>query len=405
MRILKNYKDSLLLLLAMLIGGIAGWLIGPSISVVQPIATMFLNLMFCIAVPMVFVSIVAAIANLKSGKEAGTLLSWTAFYFVITIVIAAIVFTFYFGFLDAAKGATLANDAIAEQMQDVKIDILGQLTVSDFKDLWSVRQLLAVVVFAMITGFAMRALGETAEPVLKIFNSLNAIISKFINMLMKFAPIGLGCYFAVFIGTNGSDTAGPMLRISIATWVGTFVYLAIAHTIYAFIAGGTQGIKTYWLNMVGPFLTALGTASGAASVPANIDAANKAGMDERVSSIVMPLGCNLHKEGTAIMVAMTVSFECALLGQNFFSPQILGTCILMSIVYPFVAGAIPGGGPFLLFSVFGWPMETFAAVMALHTITDAPTTTINVVGDLVAGMLIEKKVKKAEQKAEQKESK
>ena len=94
------------------------------------------------------------------------------------------------------------------------------------------------------------------------------------------------------------------------------------------------------------------------------------------------------------MVAMTVSFECALLGQNFFNPQIFGTCILMSIIYPFVAGAIPSGAPFLLFSVFGWPMETFAAVMALHTITDAPTTTVNVVGDLTAGLLIEKQMKK-----------
>ncbi|MDO5350810.1 MAG: dicarboxylate/amino acid:cation symporter [Lachnospiraceae bacterium] len=395
MKVLKNYKESLLLLGGMLIGGIVGWIAGPSINVVKPLADMFLHLMFCIAVPMVFVSVVCSIANLKDGKEAGTLLSWTAFFFVITIVIAAIVFTFYFGFLDAAKGAVLANNAAAEEMQEIQIDILGQLTVSDFKDLWSIKQLLAVVVFALITGFSMRSLGQTAEPVRKVFNSLNAVISKFISTIMKFAPIGLGCYFAVFIGSNGSDTAGPMMKLSIVTWVGSFVYLAIAHTIYAFLADGTRGIKTFWTAMIGPFLTALGTCSGAASVPANVEAAKKAGIDDKISSIVMPLGCNLHKEGTAIMVAMTVSFECALLGQSYFDPEILGTCILMSIIYPFVAGAIPSGGPFLLFSVFGWPMETFAAVMALHTITDAPTTTINVVGDLAAGMLIEKQVKKA----------
>lgn len=395
MKILKNYRESLLLLGGMLIGGIAGWIAGPAIQVVKPLADMFLHLMFCIAVPMVFVSIVCSIANLKDGKEAGKLLSWTAFFFVVTIAIAAVVFTFVYGFLDAAKGAALAGDIVAEEMQEIQIDILGQLTVSDFKDLWSVKQLLAVVVFALLTGFSMRSLGQAAEPVLKVFNSLNAVISKFINMIMKFAPIGLGCYFAVFIGTNGSDTAGPMMKIAMVTWIGAFVYLAIAHTIYAFMANGTAGIKTFWTSMIGPFLTALGTCSGAASVPANVEAAKKAGIDDNVSSIVMPLGCNLHKEGTAIMVAMTVSFECALLGLNYFDPQILLTCILMSIIYPFVAGAIPNGGPFLLFSVFGWPMETFAAVMALHTITDAPTTTINVVGDLAAGMLIEKQLKRS----------
>ena len=401
MKILKNYKESLLLLGGMLIGGIVGWIAGPAISIVKPLADMFLHLMFCIAVPMVFVSIVCSIANLKNGKEAGTLLSWTAIYFIITIAIAAIIFTFYFGFLDAAKGATLASDAVAEEMQEVKIDFLGQLTVGDFKDLWSVRQLLAVVVFALLTGFSMRSLGQAAEPALRVFNSLNAIISRFISLVMKFAPIGLGCYFAVFIGTNSSDIAGPMMKISLATWFGSFVYLAAAHTIYAFLAGGSKGIRLFWRSMAGPFLTALGTCSGAASVPANVEASKKAEIDDKVASIVMPLGCNLHKEGTAIMVAMTVSFECALLGLNFFSPQILGTCILMSIIYPFVAGAIPSGSPFLLFSVFGWPMETFAAVMALHTITDAPTTTINVVGDLAAGMLIEKQVKKAEAKEKQ----
>lgn len=398
MKILKNYKDSLLLLLGMLAGGIAGWLIGPDIKVIEPIATAFLNLLFCVVVPLVFVSIVCSIANLKSGKEAGTLLFWTAVFFVVTIVIAAVVFTIYFGVIDAAKGAALSADAIAEEMKEVQIDLIGQLTVSDFKDLWSVQNLLAVVVFALITGFSLRGLGEKGEALLKIVNSLNDLIAKIISSIMKFAPIGLGCYFAVFIGTSGGNAAGPIMRIGAATWIGTFVYMAAAHTIYAFAADGKKGIATYWKCMIAPFLTALGTCSGAASVPANVEAAKKAEMDEDVASIVMPLGCNLHKEGTAIMVAMTVSFECAMLGQNFFSPEILGTCILMGIVYPFVAGAIPGGGPFLLFSVFGWPMETFAAVMALHTITDAPTTAINVVGDLSSGMLIQKMVAKAKKK-------
>lgn len=395
MKVLKNYKDSLLLLLGMLAGGIAGWLIGPEIAVIEPIASTFLNLLFCVVVPLVFVSIVCSIANLKSGKEAGTLLSWTAVFFVATIIIAAIAFTIYFGVIDAAKGAALPADAIAEEMKEVKIDIIGQLTVSDFKDLWSVQKLLAVVVFALIAGFSLRGLGENGEPLLKIINCLNALIAKFIGSIMKFAPIGLGCYFAVFMGTSGGNTAGPLMRIGIATWIGTLVYMAIAHSIYAFIADGRKGIATYWKCMIAPFLTALGTCSGAASVPVNVEAAKKAEIDEDVASIVMPLGCNLHKEGTAIMVAMTVSFECAMLGQDFFSPQILGTCILMAAVYPFVAGAIPGGGPFLLFSVFGWPMETFAAVMALHTITDAPTTAINVVGDLSSGMLIQKMVAKS----------
>lgn len=398
MNVLKNYKESLMLLGGMLVGGIAGWLIGPGISVVSPIATMFLNLLFCIAVPMVFVSIVVSIANLKSGKEAGTLLSWTAVFFIGTIVIAAVVFTLYFGLLDAAKGATLPADAVAEEMQEVKIDLLGQLTVSDFKDLWSVQKLLAVVVFALLTGFSLRSIGEKGKPLLNVVNSLNKVITKFINTIMKFAPIGLGCYFAVFMGTSGGNTAGPLMKIGVATWIGTFIYLAISHTVYAFFADGRRGVQTYWKAMVAPFLTSLGTCSGAASVPVNISAGEKAGLDDKVASIVMPLGCNLHKEGTAIMTAMTVSFECAMLGLDFFSPQIFLTCILMSVVYPFVAGAIPGGAPFLLFSVFGWPMETFAAVMALHTITDAPTTTINVVGDLSSGMMIQKFVRRSEQR-------
>ena len=394
MKVLKNYKDSLLLLLGMLVGGVAGVVIGPGIAVLEPIASTFLNLLFCIVVPLVFVSIVCSIANLQNGKEARKLLSWTAICFVVTVVIAAVVFTFYFGVLDAAKGAALPADAIAEEMKEVKIDILGQLTVSDFKDLWSVQNLLAVVVFALITGFSLRGLGEKGEPLLKIANCVNDLIAKFINSIMKFAPIGLGCYFAIFMGTSGGNAAGPLMKIAVVTWVGSLVYMAIAHSIYAFIANGSKGVATYWKCMIAPFLTALGTCSGAASVPVNVEAAQRAKLDEDVASIVMPLGCNLHKEGAAIMTAMTVSFECAMLGLNFFSPQIFGTCILMSIVYPFVARAIPAGGPFLLISVFGWPMETFAAVMALHTITDAPTTAVNVVGDLSCGMLIQKMVGK-----------
>lgn len=394
MKILENYKSSLLLLGGMLLGGIAGYILGPKVEIIKPVATLFLNLLFCIAVPMVFISVTASIANLHNGKEAGSLLGWTFIFFIGSIIVASILFTFIFGFLDAAKGATLPSEIISAATQDIKIDILGQLTVSDFWQLWSIQKLLAIVVFALICGFSLRTIGDKGKILLEVVNSLNEMITKFINTIMKFAPIGLGAYFAVFIGTSGGGTAGPMMKIAAATWISSFIYIIVIHSFYSFLANGINGIKSFWKSMITPFLTALGTCSGAASVPVNIEAAKIAKIDDKVASIVMPLGCNLHKEGTAIMVAMTVSFECAMLGLDFFTPQILGTCILMGIIYPFVAGAIPTGAPFLLFSVFGWPMETFAAVMALHTITDAPTTTVNVVSNLSIGQLVEKMLKK-----------
>jgi len=322
--------------------------------------------------------------------------------FLVTQLIASIMAGGIIGALEPAKGITLTQTGEDVEITAVSFNILAQLTVGDFVNLWSRSNLLALVVFAVLTGFGIRAAGEAAAPIRKIINSANAVVVKMVSIIMELAPVCLGCYVAATIGQYGSDITGPMGKMVLVTFIYSIIYFIVVQSIYSFIGGGAAGLKRYWTSIAGPALTALGTCSSAAAIPANVEAAKKAGISEDVSSLVMPMGCNLHKEGACLIVVITISLECSLLGWNIFDPGIFMMMIAAAMLGSMITGAIPSGGNviiMLVVSMFGFPAEHVPLIILLHTLVDAPTTTLNVVGDLSSAQIIDNIVRKINKKA------
>lgn len=392
MKFLKNYKFSLILLLSMILGSILGIIMGDKAKIFTPIADLFLNLLYCVVVPMIFVSLVSSIANMSDLKKLKKVLSVMMIVFIATEIIATLYMIVVCIFIDPAKGAHISMGSTTIDMS-TKTNVLSIFTVDDFSLLWSRKNIMALIVFSILFGVSTVAVGEQGKPVVKFFNSLTEVVMKMVNYIMYLAPIGLGAFFATLMGDYGKEIVGPLSKTLILFFIASIVYFVLSNTIFAFIGGGRKGVKVYWKNILPVTLTSLGTCSSAASIPSNLVACKKIGIPDDIKDITVPMGCNLHKDGACLTVVLKIAFICSILDINFLSPKIIITTILVSVLSSTIIGAIPGGGyvgEILIVSLFGFPPATIPIMVLLGTITDAPATAINVTGDTGVAMIVSK---------------
>lgn len=390
MNILKNYKFSFILILGMLVGSIIGVIFGEKATVLQPIADIFLNLLYCCVVPMIFVSLVYSISNMENTNKLGKVLGIMIVIFLLAETIAAIYMLIITIIFNPAEGANIAMNETINNMTS-NSNILAMFTVNDFPLLWSRQNLMALIVFAMLIGIATVKVGEVGKPVVKFFGSLTSIISKVVSYVMYIAPIGLGAFFATLVGQNGAALSGPLSRALIIYFIAAVVFYFLSNTVFAYLAYGIKGVKLFWKYIIPPSLVSLGTCSSAATIPTNLIAGKNIGIPDDINDLTIPMGCNLHKSGATLITILKITFMCNMFNINILEPQNIITAILVSVLASSVMGAIPAGGyvgEIFIISAFNFPPESIPIMVLIGTITDAPATAINATNDVGAGMLL-----------------
>lgn len=395
----KTYKSVIILLAAIIIGAIVGIAFGEKAAVLSPLGDIFLNLLFVTIVPLIFLSITTSISKIKQPKRLGKIFITIIVLFAATTIIAALVGVFATNvvkLVDTENGeqikASLETDT--EEVEETTTEdmtvlerTVKALTVSDFYGLLSKNNIIALVAFSILFGFAMRMAGEKAEPVEKFLNSAYEIILKFIELINYYAPIGLGCYFAALVGTFGSSIAVGYLRTFVIYLVVSLVYYFGVYTVYAFIAGGKKGVVAFWKNIIPATVTALATCSSGASIPVNMQSAKNIGVSEDIADTVIPLGTSFHKDGSAIGSVFKIMFLVCLFATNPSIWQVL----LVSIIANLLITAVPIGGgtisEMMILSLMGYPVAALPILTMVATIIDAPATVLNVIGDTATSMM------------------
>lgn len=403
-KVLLNYRFTIILLGAIIVGGIAGFIYGPDAAIVKPFGDLFLNLMFMIIVPLVFFSISSAIANISGMKRLGKIMLNIFVVFFITAAISAILGFAGATIVDPLKDTDVST--ISGMMTEVEetadledISLLSQLvntfTVSDFSMLFSKSNMLQLIVFSLFVGLATAMSGEKGKPFSDLLSSGTAIMMKFVKFVMYYAPIGLGCYFATIIGELGPQILGGYVRVFVLYLVLTVVYFFGFFTLYAFFSGGRQGIKVFWKNAITPSVTAIATCSSAACIPVNLDAVRKMGVPKDIAETIIPLGANTHKDGSVFGGVLKIVFLFSLFGKDMVSISSILAIIGVSFLVGAVMGAIPSGGligEMLILSVFGFPPEVLPIIAVISTIIDAPATLLNSTGNTVSAMMVSRLV-------------
>ncbi|OCB01247.1 dicarboxylate/amino acid:cation symporter [Clostridium beijerinckii] len=405
MKFLKNYKSSLILVLSILLGGAIGIIMGDKAKIFAPLGNLFLNLIFTMLVPIVFFSIASAIANMDKSKRLGRIFIITLITFGSTAIISGIIGVISFKMFNPAVGLdpSMFNNLMATNSIDtpksvgVLEKIVSSISVGDFSELLSRNNLLALILFSILIGFGTMISKEQGKAFASFLSSGATVTMKVVNIIMYYAPIGLGAYFANVIGQLGGQILSGYAKIFILYLVVSIIYFFVFFSIYAYIASRKEGVKLFWKNAAEPSITALATCSSAACIPVNIKAAKNMGVSDTLANIIMPLGVNIHKDGSVIGGIYKIMFLFAIFGRDINTISSLFPILGAGLLIGTVVGAVPGGGAIgemLILSIFGFPQEALAIMLVIATIIDAPATLLNSSGNTVCTMIISKFIDK-----------
>ncbi|AUX45028.1 sodium:proton antiporter [Sorangium cellulosum] len=390
--LLKSHGFTLLLLASIAVGAGLGLALGERAATLKPLGDLFLNLLFTVVVPLIFFSIASAVAGMSSLRRLGRIVAAMLGVFVATGLAASAMMLVAVELYPPAEGLSVALPDRPE-VAPVSLGerLVGAVSVADFGDLLSRKNVLPLIVVAFLVGVATAATGERGQPFARLLASANEVMLKLVDLVMYYAPIGLCAYFAHLVGAFG-----PTLLSSYVRAIGLFYPLAIAYfflafTLYVWLAGRGRGVKAFWKHIPAPALTALATSSSMATIPSNLEAARRCGVPDDIAEVIIPIGATIHMEGSCLSAVLKTALLFGLFGRELGGAETYLAVVGVAILSGTVMSGIPGGGfigELVIVSLFGFPMEALPIISTVGALVDPPATLVNAVGDNVSCMLV-----------------
>ncbi len=394
-KIWKTYKFPIILLLSIIVGSVIGIIFKEDSVVLKPFGNIFINILYTIVVPLVFFTISSSISSIKSFKKLRKIFGVMFVIFIITSAISALFMLIGVKLVDPVGNTLIRMSSGSNEVIDLGSKIVDMLTVSDFYQILSKSNMLPLIIFSIIFGFAVGMLKSGREKVSNTLNTISNIMMNVIKIVMYYAPVGLCAYFASLVGEYGKEIIGSYAKSMIFYFIMAMLYYFIFYTIYSYLARGKKGVKDFYSNIFTPTVTSLGTCSSLASLPSNLECARNMNMDDDVARTTLPIGATMHMEGSAMASILKIAFLFGIFGKSFTGIDTYLLAILIAVLSGVVMSGIPGGGligEMLIVSLYGFPLEAFPIIATIGWIVDPPATCLNVVGDISSSMLIEKHV-------------
>ena len=402
-KILKNYGFIIMMLTGVIAGCIvgamfpavkdaAGDILEPGAMILEPLGTVFINLMFCIVVPMVFCSISSAIANMDSMKKAGKIMGVTVATFCVTAGIAALIMYIVCRIFPLVQGQYEVVEGTVGETLGLADMIINFFTKPDFPELWSRRAILPLIVFAILFGFGVQMSGGKKTMTAKLLVDVTGCIMNVVKIISFYAPIGFFGFFASLVANYGPELVGDYSRTLIIYYVLCFAYMFTFFPLYARFGGGKGAAKVMFRHLFKPAAVSFGTCSSVATIPTNMEAAEETGISKDISNIVLPLGATMHMDGSAMSAIIKVAFLFGIFGKDFGTGEAI-LAIVVAIFSSVAMSGIPGGGgtgELVLCTIF-FPDQmaiAYPIAIALGNLVDPPATMVNAAGDYVASFIV-----------------
>ena len=391
--IVKNYKFLAILLGAMILGGVVGWISPDFAAKLAPFGKVFSNMMFCIVVPMVFASISSSVAGMKSKKRAGKILGTTVGVFVVTGAIAAVIMFILMKLFPPVLQAW--NDVPAEEMGEVATFsdmIVNFFTASDFVGLLTRRAMLPLIIFSLLFGFATNLAENGEGPITNFLNGLTGVMLKLVNIVTYYAPVAFFAIFAGLVADYGSMITESYGRAMLVYYPLCFIYIFTAFPLFARFGGGKGAVKTMFKHVTRPAVVSLGTCSSVATIPTNMHVAEETGISKDVSEMVVPLGATMHMDGSCFSCVLKIAFVFGVFGKDLSWGQLI-PIVLVAVLSSVGMSGVPGGGyigEYIICSIF-FPTQmelAFPILVAIGNLVDPPATMINSAGDYVVSFIV-----------------
>ena len=376
------------------LGVLCGIVMGPYAEYIKPIGTLFLALLNMVIVPLIFTSMVCGITNIPDKSKLGRVGGKTLLMYFTTTLIAIIFGITFSGWLNLGGDVNFlpgikTEVATVPSLSEIILSAVPKNPIKAFAE----ANILQIIVFSIFFGSAINIIGIKAAPVVTFMNSVMQVMLRMTNMVMQFSPYGVFALMAWATGSFGLDVLLPVCKFLLSYYVACIIFSGI---VFSFILKGMANLKPwpFFKGMTEVMATAASTCSSSATLPITLECAqDKLGVSKNLSSFVLPLGCSLNMNGSALFQAMSAIFiaQCYGITLDWNHYLTLFTTIILATLG---TASVPGGGLMMLSIVFasiGVPLEGLAILAGIDRLRDMGTTILNITGDAVCCVYIAKK--------------
>ncbi|RBW67294.1 dicarboxylate/amino acid:cation symporter [Bacillus taeanensis] len=374
---------------------ILGAIIGPDIKVVQPLGDLFLRLIKFIIVPLVFSSLVVGVASTGNLKELGQLSVKTVSYYLLTTAIAISIGLFIGSVLSPGKGLEISVSPQEIESQETPGIVDTMLNIVPTNPLAGLIEgnMLQIIFFAIFLGIGITMVGEKTKPLYNVFEQLAEVMYKITAVVMRFAPIGIFGLIAPTVGEYGLSVLLPLLKVILALAIGSLIHTIVVFSITVKTLGKMSPL-TFFRGIMPACLVAFSTSSSSGTLPMTIKCTEEnLKVPRKISSFVLPLGATINMNGTALYQGVCALFVAQFFGIDLtFTQQI--TIVLTATLASIGTAGVPSAGLIMLTMVMtsvGLPLEGIAFLAGIDRILDMIRTTVNVIGDAAAAVVVSSK--------------
>lgn len=381
--------------IGMILGVLAG-IIAPYIHFdaqwFRPFGQLFINLVRMVVVPLVFATLVAGAASISDISRLGRVAVKTLLCFAIFTMMGTALGLILGDVFHPGTGLSIAQDNLAAKQvaPPSLVDVLMNIVPINPVDSFAKGAMLQIIFFAVLVGFCLSMLGEKAKVVTEFFNGFAEVMIRMTGIVMLYAPIGVFALIAYTVAAQGMAVLIPLLKLVLLMYAGALILVLGVY----FPAIKYSGIspRMFLKYFSEPLMTAFSTCSSAAALSSSLVATEKMGASRSVSSFAIPLGNTINMDGTAIYMGVVTIFAAEIFGVPMpFGTQL--TVVFMALLAAIGTIGVPGSGMIMITMIFtqvGIPLEAVAIVAGVDRILDMARTTVNVMGDSTAALLVSK---------------
>ena len=378
------------ILIGMMVGSALGAVFGESVTIVQPLGDLFIRLLVLAAVPLIFFNLLAGLTTLSDVRTFGRLATKTMSYFVVTDLVALSLGMGAMLLLKPGVGMQLTEE-VGETVGEVPAiaDVLLGMVPTNIFEAFAAGNVVQLVVVSVFLGVATLMLrGPVKNRLSQGYQDLAALFRRLVDLILLIAPVGIAALMAVTVGRYGTQVIGPMTKFLVGVWACQFIvvcgYMILLRVF-------TDRRPLAFLRDTGLlWATTAATTSSLASLSVGLEMAEKINLPRQIYSFTLPLGAQLNKDGTAVMLGAVLIFTAQAAGVSF-SPAAFVTILLVGLLLSEGSGGIPGGGfviALIFVQAFNLPIEIAAIVGGIYRLVDMGNTTVNIMGDMVGTSLV-----------------
>ena len=390
----KRMSLAMQIFIALILAIIAGLLMQKysdfAVSYIKPFGTIFLNLVKFIVGPIVLFSIMSGVISLKDIRKVESIGGITVVYYFCTTAVATVIglviANIFHGFFPVLETSSLTYEAPAATSP---MDVIVNIFPSNFLAPITEANMLQVIVMALLIGFAVILIGESASAAVNGINRWNDIFMKVMEMILKLSPLGVFALLCPVVAENGAKVIGSLAMVLLAAYIGYLLHAIVVYSLTVRTLGGLSPIE-FFKGMMPAILFAFSSASSVGTLPLNMECTEELGASKEVSSFVLPLGATINMDGTAIYQGVCAIFIASCYGIHLTLSQMVKIVLTATLASVGTAG-VPGAGMIMLAMVLasvGLPIDGIALVAGVDRIFDMGRTTLNITGDASCAIIV-----------------